>query len=376
MPGVDHDSSAPMATIDLRALSRNYGRVRALVGSGVQVLAMVKADAYGHGAPQVAVELARAGCRCFGVATVDEAEAIAASVREVAGDARIAVLGGIVPAEAGRALRLGLEVGTQEIAVAEALGACAAAMGREAAVHVKIDSGMTRLGLQPGDAAEFARRLREIRGIRPVALFSHFAQAESVSGEVTRGQLEAVEEAARAFREAGLDLPRHLANSAGILTRPEAHLDMVRPGLMLYGLYPDPALRELVELEPVMTLSACVVRVADIPAGRGVSYGHTFHTARRSRIATLRCGYADGYPRALSNCGVAKIRGVEVPVVGRVCMDHSMLDVSAVDGVQVGDRAVMWGADPATERIAESCGTIAYELVARVGRRVLKNYRR
>ncbi len=337
---------------------------------------MVKADAYGHGAAGVAAELARLGCRCFGVATLDEAEELIRRGDGPGAGARVAVLGGIVAEEARRAVDLGVEVGTQEMSVVEALDEASSSLGRKVALHLKIDSGMTRLGLQPPQVTEFARRAAEMRGIALTAIFSHFAQAESVSGEVTRGQLEKVGEAARALAVAGIDLPCHLANSAAVMSRPECHLDMVRPGLMLYGLYPDPALAGCAELRPVMTLEARVVRVADVGEGRGVSYGHTFHTRRPSRIATLRCGYADGYPRALSNTGRVLVGGCEAPVVGRVCMDHTMIDVSEIGDVAVGDAVTMWGKEPATEEIAESCGTIAYELVARVGKRVARHYSR
>jgi alanine racemase len=353
--------------IDTAALAHNFGEVKRLVGAAVDVLAMIKSDAYGHGAAICAETLSKAGCRNFGVVTVEEA----AALRPLRlSKARIAVLGGILPSEALAAVAAGAEVATQEIEVVRALGERATAAGTEARVHLKLDTGMHRLGLAPADAVEFARAASGVRGVRLVGVCSHFACAESVTGEVTKGQLEAMLGADAALREAGFALTRHLANSAAILSRQEAHLDMVRPGIMLYGVSPDPGLAGRADLKPVMQLSARVIRVADVPAGEGIGYGHTFVTKRPTRLATVRCGYADGYPRALGNAAVAKVCGVRVPLVGRICMDHSMFDVTDAPDVAVGDEIVLWGEDPHVEEIASLAGTIAYELLARVGARV------
>jgi alanine racemase len=354
--------------IDTCALAHNFREVKRLVGEAVDVLAMIKSDAYGHGAAVCAETLSKAGCRNFGVVTVEEAAALRPLLAPPR--ANVVVLGGILPSEAGGAIAAGAEVATQEIEVVRALGERATAAGTEARVHLKLDTGMHRLGVAPGDAVDFARAASGIRGVRLVAVCSHFACAESVTGDVTAGQLEAMLGAAAALREAGFELTRHLANSAAILSRPEAHLDMVRPGIMLYGVAPDLSLRGRADLRPVMRLSARVIRVADVPAGDGVGYGHTFHTQRATRLATVRCGYADGYPRALGNVAVARVCGSRVPLVGRVCMDHSMFDVTDVAGVAVGSEVVLWGDDPNVEEIASLAGTIAYELLARVGARV------
>jgi alanine racemase len=369
--GVSSDlplSSGPIRRIDTAALAHNFGEVRRLVGTSIDVLAMIKSDAYGHGAAVCAETLSKAGCRNFGVVTVEEA----AALKPILSPPRacVAVLGGILPSEAGAAVAAGADVATQEIDVVRALGERASAAGTEARVHLKVDTGMHRLGVAPADAVEFARAASAVRGVRLVAVCSHFACAESVTGEVTAGQLEAMLGAASALRAAGFPLTRHLANSAAILSRTEAHLDMVRPGIMLYGVAPDPGLRGRADLRPVMRLSARVIRVADVPVGDGVGYGHTFHATRPTRVATVRCGYADGYPRALGNVAVARVCGARVPLVGRVCMDHSMFDVTDVPGVAVGDEVVLWGDDPHVEELAAMAGTIAYELLARVGARV------
>lgn len=364
-------TSGPVARIDPAALVHNYREVRRLVGRRVAILAMIKADGYGHGASVCASALAEAGCTDFGVATIDEAVAIASNVGGP--PARRIVFGGLLPFEADAAVASGAEIVTQEIDVVRALGQRASAAGREVAVHLKIDTGMARLGMAPADAAAFAEAARPVRGVRLVGLCSHFAQAESVTGQVTAGQLEALLAADQALRDSGVVLTRHLANSAGILTRPDTHLDMVRPGIMLYGVVPDPSLAGRADLRPVMTLVARVVRVADVGPGQGVGYAHTFHAKRPTKIATVRCGYADGYPRALGNVAVASVRGVRVPLIGRVCMDHAMFDVTDVAdvaGVALGDEVILWGDDPHVEEISSLAGTIGYELLARVGARV------
>jgi len=363
--------AGPVARIDLTALLHNYEQVGRLVGSSVRVLAMVKADAYGHGDSDVARALARMRCRDFGVATLPEAARLRAALSGF--DAvRIVVFGGISAADARGAVDIHADIATQEPDVVRALAAAGQSAGREARVHVKVDTGMHRLGAAPAEVAALVALANRTRGVRPVALCSHFAMAESVTTAVTAGQLDALLSAATAVVDGGQSLPCHMANSAAILTCAEAHLDMVRPGLMLYGLYPAPELRTRAELRPVMTLAAPVVRIFEVGPGEGIGYGHSYRTERPSRIATLRCGYADGYPRALSNRGTVVIRGQRAPVVGRVCMDHTMVDVTGLDRIDLDDEAILWGHDPGAADVAAAAETISYELVARVGPRVAR----
>jgi len=362
--------TGPVAHVDLGAIVDNYFEVVRIVGDRVRVMAMVKADAYGHGDAEVARALAAAGCRDFGVATLEEA----ARVRAAAPAARLIVFGGIDPRTAEAAVELGVEIVTQEADVIRALGGAASSSRREIGVHVKVDTGMRRLGAEVGEAAALIELARDTAGCRPIGLCSHFAMAESVTTDVTAGQLERLLEAARASQAIGVKPELHMANSAAILTRPDTYLDMVRPGLMLYGLYPAAEMHSRASLRHVMRLEAPIVRLATVGPGEGIGYAHSYHTERTSRIATIRCGYADGYPRALSNRAEVTVGGRRVPVVGRVCMDHLMVDVTDAGNVRVGESAVLWGSDVSIEEVAERASTISYEIVARLGARVRRHY--
>jgi len=359
-------SGRPFARIDLGAITHNYGEVRKLVGPWVDIIAMVKADAYGHGAPQVVEALLEAECKRFGVAALDEAAALVDALGDTLDPSQLIVFGGILPADAEYAVSLGAEIIVFDRAVLSALDEAAAAAKRTVHVHLHIDTGMHRLGAAPEEAAELLRFTRALDHVETAAICTHLADAEAVDGATTDGQLAAFE---RACKSAG-ELARHCANSAAIISRTDTHLSAVRPGLMLYGLPPTAELGARVELRPAMTLDAPVIRVWEVGPGEGIGYGHSYRTDRVTRVATVRCGYADGYPRNLSNGAPVAIAGHTYPVIGRVCMDHLMVDVTGADDVAVGDRAVLWGGDPTVTAIAERAGTISYELVSRVGTRV------
>jgi alanine racemase len=363
-------SSQPIARIDLGALKHNYGEVRRLTGPSVETMAMVKADAYGHGGPAVAAALAAVGCRTFGVANLDEA----ASIREATPAARILVFGGLLADDAPRAVNLGVEVVTQELETVRALGAAASADGVEIGIHLKVDTGMRRLGVATSDASGWYEKAGKTRDIKLLGLCSHFAMAESVVTAVTAGQLERLNAVAAQLRTRGWVGQTHIANSAAILSVPQAHLDMVRPGLMLYGLYPSAELRVRANLRPVMAFDAPIVRIGGVGPDEGIGYGHSYRASAPMRVATIRCGYADGYPRALSNRGRVLVRGAYAPVVGRVCMDHTMIDVTRIGETRVGDRVRLWGPGLDAVEVAADADTIAYELVARVGPRVRRQY--
>jgi alanine racemase len=357
-----------VAEVSLSALRWNLRRVRELVGPEVAVMAVVKADAYGHGSVTAARAFVEAGATMLGVSTVEEG----VTLRQAGLDHPIVVLGGAFPGEARAVVehRLAAAVWTKD--AAEALAAAAGAAGRRVEVHVKIDTGMTRLGLSLGDVRAFAEALHGVDGLEVAGVFSHFASADAVDTASARTQVARFREGVAALASAGVRPPLvHLANSAAVLSAPDAHFTMVRPGIMLYGYAPAPHLAERAAVRPAMRLVTAVAQARRVPAGTPVGYGGTFVTARPSLIGVLPVGYADGYHRLASNRARVMVRGQRVPVAGRVCMDHTMIDLTDAGDVPAGERVVLFGgAAPGADELAGWCETIAYEMLTSVGRRV------
>lgn len=366
---MEHPSQArpTVAEIDGRALADNFAELARVAGGRAAVLPVVKSDAYGHGLALVARLLHGAGAERFAVATAAEGEVL----RGAGLNGGILVLGGVYPAEHDRVVAARLTPIVWDVEAPRALAARARAAGRVVPVHVKVDTGMSRLGVAPADAAALLRALAELDGVTVEGLLTHFADAESVERAATTRQLAEFERLVAALEDARLRPPLvHAANSAATLTAPHARFDAVRPGLALYGIYPSAASRAAARLRPAMRLVSRIVACRSIAAGVAVSYGGTFVARRASMIATLPVGYADGYPRALSNRGEVVVRGVRAPIAGRVCMDQTMIDVTDVAGAAVGDEVVLWGGPLPVEDVATRAETIPYELLARVGARV------
>ena len=362
-----HQVRPTVVEIDGGALAHNFAELAHVAGERVGMLPVVKSDGYGHGLVAVARILREAGAERFGVATAAEGEVLRAA--GVSG--AIVVLGGVYPAEYARIVEARLTAVVWEAETAAGLAASARAVGRVAALHVKVDTGMSRLGVMPADAAKLLASLARIDGVTVEGLLTHFANAESVDAAETLRQLALFEGLVGELAGARLRPPLvHAANSAATLTAPRAHFDMVRPGLALYGVYPSEAARARARLRPAMRFVTRVVALRTIAPGTGVSYGWNFIATRPTRIATLPVGYADGYPRALSSRGVVVVSGRRAPVVGRVCMDQTMIDVTDVAGANVGDEVVLWGGPLPVEEVAARAETIPYELLVRVGPRV------
>ena len=362
------------AEIDLDALAWNYRAVRERVGPGVKVMGVVKADAYGHGAAACARRLEAAGAEWFGVAMPEEGFAL----RRAGVSGYVLSFGGFWEGQAERCVAEGVVPVVYRLDTAEALDAAARAAGVVADVHVKFDTGMGRLGVRYDEAADFAEALRPLRHIRVDGLMTHFAAADEPRRDCfTTEQLGRFREAAAAFRSRGFNPTyEHMANSAATLAHPEARGNMVRPGGVLYGLWRDvlPPLADAPELRPVMSLRTRVTLLKRVHAGETLGYGCTYEAAREMTVATVPAGYADGYARALSNRGRVIIRGEYAPVVGRVSMDLTLLDVTGIDGVRVGEQVTMLGADgglllPA-EDLARTAGTLSYEITCGVSARV------
>lgn len=366
----------PRATIDLDAIVHNARYLRSRLNEPTQLLAAVKADAYGHGMVPVARALEADGVSWFGVATADEA-----SVLRAAGiTGRILIFGPLRGDALVLALDLDADLTVCDEADIAAIDAAVDAAGPDARrpparLHLKIDTGMGRLGRRPSDAVRIAERIAASAHVFEAA-WTHFARADEPSNEVTSLQLSAFGDALDALATAGTVPPwRHAANSAATLSRPDAHFDLVRPGIALYGYPPGPDLSDHADdLQPALTLDAPIVFIKRVAAGESVSYGQRWAASAATTVATIRVGYADGYPRALSNLGRARVHGSSCRVVGTVCMDQLHLDVSDLS-VDVGDRAVLIGAgDPRADDLAQRIATIPYELLVRLGNRIERRY--
>jgi len=360
-----------LCTIDLAALRWNLRQVRAKVGSQVKVLSMVKANAYGHGAPAVSRALAEEGSDAFGVATLEEG----LELRQAGIRSPILVVAGIYLEQLDQILANDLTPVVHELDGMQRLEAAVRNRGKTLDVHVKIDTGMGRIGFLANEMDGWLDELKKLKALRLQGIFSHFSTAEHVAGDFTRAQLVTFSNLVQRLRAEGIAPPLvHLANSAAAITLPAAYFDMVRPGIMLYGIYPSAAMANQIELKPVLSWQTRIVQLKKVPAGTSISYGQTFVTERESLIATLPVGYADGYSRLLSSRGAALVRGERAPVVGRVCMDLTMLDVTAIANVQQGDEVVLLGrqgdAEISADEMAAWANTISYEVLTSIAARV------
>lgn len=363
------------AEIDLDAIAHNVRSIRGLLGNQVQLMAVVKANAYGHGAVQVARAALEAGASKLAVACVDEAIQLRrAGVREA-----ILILGYVPPWQTEQVLENELQITLSTWELASSLSARATALGLQATVHVKVDTGFGRFGLLPEEVLDFVRRLRSLPSLHLEGLWTHFATADERDKSYTRRQLATYLDTLKALNEAGVSIPcRHVANSAATMEMPETHLDMVRCGIALYGLYPSAEVERTVDLKPAMSLKARVGRIRVLPAGSSISYGRTYITHQPTRVALVPFGYADGFHRSLSNRGSVLVGGRSVSVVGRVCMDQFVVNVQDVSKVKPDDEVVLighqGGEQLTAEEVALAAGTINYEVVCSVSARVPRLY--
>lgn len=357
---------AGWAEIDLDAVRDNVRALRGALVPPAKLLVVVKANAYGHGAVEVAQAAAAAGAWGFGVATVDEGEELRrAGVREPA-----VLLDLTLPDEAPRIVALDLAAGVAELDAARALSRAATSSGRTARLHLKVDTGMGRAGCAPADAPALARALADLPGVALEGCFTHFPSADDADLAAARGQVAEFARVQAALREAGLGgLLYHAANSAGTLALPEAHFDLVRCGIAVYGISPAPHLGGRVPLRPAMRLCARVVQVKRVPAGTTVGYGREYRALRETTIATVPLGYADGYPRLAWRSAEVVVAGRRVPLAGRISMDQLTVDAGDLV-VRTGDAVELWGPALPVEEVAAAAQTIAWELLVRVAARV------
>lgn len=364
------------AEIDLAALEHNYRALRALAPQGCRFLGLCKADAYGHGALPVAKKLQELGADMLAVACVDEA----AQLRRGGITLPILCLGKTPLELTPMLLEYNVTQAVEDLETGEALSQAAQAAGKKLTIHVKLDTGMSRLGFfwRQDTAQETADRIAKLcrlPGLEAEGMFTHFADADGDEA-YTMDQFTRFLDAKAALEQRGITFKIcHCAASAAVLNYPCTHMDMIRPGVALYGYYPAPGMEGLdgPGLEPVMTAKSRIAAVRALPKGTCVSYGCTATLERDSRLAVVPIGYGDGYPRGLSNRMTMKIRGQECPVVGRICMDMCMVDVTDVPDAAAGDEAVVYDG-PLMERAAQLTDTIVYELMCHIAPRIPRVY--
>jgi len=363
------------AEIDLDAIAFNVGQFRRHVGPGVEVIAVVKANAYGHGAVQVAQAALRAGATRLAVHRAIEG----VELRQAGIQAPVLVMGYTPPDGAGLIVDYHLTPSLMTLDFAEALSGRATASGVSVPVHLKVDTGMSRYGLMPEEMVEFCRALQPLPGIVFEGLFTHFATADALDQTYVRKQLTLFIQVLSTLDQAGFEPPLvHACNSAAAMRLPEAHFNAIRPGIAMYGMPPSTEWSPVFEIKPALTLKSMLSRVRDLPTGAGVSYGRTYVTQRPTRAALVPVGYGDGYHRILSGKGYVLVRGQRAPILGRVCMDQFVIDVSHIPEVQQDDEVVLVGRQGkeriTAEDLAALAGTINYEITTSLLPRVIRKY--
>jgi len=357
--------------IDLEAIAQNVRRIVEWVGPEVKVLAVLKADGYGHGAIKVARTALNNGATWLGVACLSEAIAL----RQAGISAPILILGFTPPWQARETVLHEVTATIFSLDVAQALSRAALDLGRQAHVHIKVDTGMGRLGLLPDEVVSFATQVASLPGIDLDGIFTHFSSADEADLSYTLWQIERFNRVLGALRAQGI-IPRHIhaANSAAILRLPQSHYNMVRLGLLMYGLSPSPEVPCPPGFRPALSFKCQVAQVKELPVGSYIGYGRAFRTTRPSRIAVIPVGYADGFRRGPRNWGEVLVRGQRAPIVGRVCMDQTMIDVTDIPGVQQGDEVVLIGSQGeeriTVDDVAKRLGTINYEVISEILARV------
>jgi len=366
---------ATQALISLSAFRHNMSVVRAYIGPIPRIMAVVKANAYGHGAEKMAHEAMQGGATFLGVARVHEG----VELRRAGVDAPILVFEVPLSDQIGTALhhRLALTVSSDEGAAR--VSEMGVRLGVRGPVHVKIDTGMSRLGFPHGEAEQHITRIVSLPGLTLEGVYSHFATSDEEDTGYALTQLERFNGVIARLESLGLHIPlKHMANSGAIISMPQAHFDLVRPGIMLYGYAPRPGMPQRFPLQQVMNLSSRVVLIKPVSRGTSVSYSRRYTTQEDTRIATVPIGYADGYSRLLTNRATALIKGRRYPVVGTICMDQLMIDVGGESDVREGDEVVLMGRSGEevidADDIARTIGTINYEVTCLVTRRVPRTY--
>lgn len=361
--------------IDLDALKHNFEEIKKATTPGTGILAVVKADAYGHGALETAKTLIDAGAAGLCLATIDEA----VELRKHGIDVPMMTLGFTDPSRFKDAVRFDVEQAVYSYEIAEKLSEEAVKAGKTCKIHIKLDTGMGRIGFKTdGTETDEIVKACKLPGLEPYGVFSHFAVADTDDDEYTNRQYELFMKQIGELESKGIHFAKkHICNSAGILRFPNMHLDLVRAGIILYGLMPpgcpEPAVK--IDLKPVMNWYAKVIHVKTVPAGTSVSYGRHFKAEKQTEVTTVGIGYADGLSRRLSNGFELIIGGKKCPIIGNICMDMCMVDTTDLEvRPKIGDKVIVFGSQRSADELAEALGTINYEITCDVGKRVRRLY--
>ena len=359
--------------IDLGALKHNYEEIKKQLKPNVKLCAVVKADAYGHGALAVARVAVEAGASYLAVATISEG----VELREAGFTTPILLLGLVMPDEVEDVVSYDITQTVCDLDLALALSREAVRQGKTAKVHLKVDTGMGRIGVRPEEIGELAAKIASLPNLEIEGMFSHFATADSKDKTFAHEQLAKFKLAISEVEKHGIQLKiKHIAESAAILEIPEAHFDMVRAGVIQYGLWPSDEVTHPIDLQPIMKLQAKVVWLKTIHKGESIGYGRQFIAEKDTRIATLPLGYADGYIRAYGDEGWVELHGKKARIAGRVCMDQVMVDVTDIPEVKIGDVATLFGSKTLTiDLAAQWLHTINYEIPCLLSHRIPRIYK-
>jgi len=368
---------AAWVEIDLAAIAHNMNELRRVTNPRAKMMAVVKAQAYGHGAVPVSKTVLANGADYLGVAILAEAQ----ELREASIKAPVLILGFTPAEQAEEIVELDIAQTVYNFEGAQALSNAAVKMGKKARVHIKIDTGMGRLGFPAGvDTLQEILSIAALPGIETEGLLTHFAVADITNKEYTYSQYKKFSDIAAELKKHGLQrVIKHAANSAAIIDLPDTHMDMVRAGVSIYGLYPSgEVMKERVNLKPALSFKARVANIKTVPPGTSISYGRTFITEKETTVATIPVGYADGYSRLLSNRASVLINGQKAPVIGIVCMDQFMIDVTGAGQICTGDEVILIGRQGeqtvTADELADLMGTINYEIVCMISSRVPRIY--
>lgn len=367
------------AEVDLSAIVHNIKEVMRVVGKDIKVMAVIKADGYGHGAVPIAQELDKIGIGGYAVAIMEEA----IELRKAGTKTPILILGFTAPAQYKTLIEHNVAMTMFSYEMAKELSDVAVSTGNEAKIHIKVDTGMNRIGFKPTqESLKEIKKISQLPMIQIEGIFTHFARADEKDKEAAYKQKKRYDDFVQEIEDERIHIPvKHISNSAAIIDMDDCRKNMVRSGIITYGLYPSSDVsKNVLDLKPAMELKTHIVHIKEVDAGEGISYNGTYVTDKKTKIATIPVGYADGYPRSLSSKGRVIIRGQYAPIIGRVCMDQFMVDVTNIKDVNLMDQVILMGQDGdacvSADEIATMIGTINYELVCDISKRVPRIYKK